>query len=570
MKRVLEDPYYYLANFETALEWVRARSADLLDAAELRFISEFPTLPRASRALLARMVMRKGTLFRSDKLRYAEIGCPEAAAAALLERGWIDAAPLLALEQLFGLYSKAELAQMSGLHGKTEPAQTSGPHDKAEPAQTFSGPAASACRKAEWLAALLPGRERPQALSAWHPQAAGRVYELLIMPLCERVRLMFFGNLRQDWTEFVLADLGMYRYEKVDFAPSARAFQRRADVDDYLFLHRCGERLEAGESAAALLPSIAPRPYANEWVERRRMRLLEHIGRQLERSGELHAALDAYRRGGPGACRVRAIRVLERLGRERAALRWLEAAARRHADEAELQALRRIGTRLRRRLDRPSAPTRTAGSIPLMKLRLPPAPGSVEEAARAHLENGGGQVYYVENTLINALFGLLCWDALYAAIPGAFFHPFQSGPADLRSPAFRKRRQALFDACLAHLDSGAYKRVILRNFREKAGLQSQFVAWPVLDETLLELALECIPAPHLLRWFERLLADPAGNRSGLPDLIQFWPAARSYRLVEVKGPGDRVQDNQRRWLEDCIEHGMPVAVCHVQWEAAAP
>lgn len=549
MKRVLEDPYYYLANFEMALEWVRARSADLLDAAELDFMREFPTLPRASRALLARMVMRKGTLFRSDKLRYAEIGCPIAAAAALVEHGWVDAAPRLGLEQLFGLYGKTELAQM------------------------FGKPAAT-CRKAEFLAALLPGRERPQALAAWHPQAAGRVYELLVMPLCERIRLMFFGNLRQDWTEFVLADLGMYRYEKVDFAPSARAFQLRSDVDDYLFLHRCAERLEAGEPAAALLPAIAPRPYANEWVERRRVRLLEHIGRQLERSGELHAALDAYRRGGPGACRVRAVRVLERLGRERAALRWLEAAMRRRADEAEMQALRRIGTRLQRRLGRAAAPSRAAGAtpptIPLMKLRLAPAPGSVEEAARAYLENDGGRVYYVENTLINALFGLLCWDALYAAIPGAFFHPFQSGPADLRSPAFRKRRQAQFDACLAHLDSGAYKRIILRNFRDKTGLQSQFVAWQVLDETLLELALECIPAPHMRRWFERLLADPAGNRSGLPDLIQFWPEARGYRLVEVKGPGDRVQDNQRRWLEDCLAHGMPVAVCHVQWEPAAP
>jgi hypothetical protein len=299
--------------------------------------------------------------------------------------------------------------------------------------------------------------------------------------------------------------------------------------------------------------------------------LLEHIGRQFERSGELPTALAAYRRGGPGACRVRAIRVLERLERERAALRWLEAIVEQgRAGEAELQALRRIGPRLRRNLGRPATPVRKAGAIPVMHLCLPPAPGWVEEAARAHLEQDGGPAYYVENTLINALFGLLCWDALYAAIPGAFFHPFQSGPADLRSPAFRKRRQAQFDACLAHLDSDAYKRIILRNFRDKTGLQSQFVAWQVLDETLLELALECIPAPHLRRWFERLLADPAGNRSGLPDLIQFWPEARGYRLVEVKGPGDRVQDNQRRWLEDCLAHGMPVAVCHVQWEPAAP
>ncbi|MEP4523039.1 MAG: VRR-NUC domain-containing protein, partial [Alloalcanivorax venustensis] len=66
--------------------------------------------------------------------------------------------------------------------------------------------------------------------------------------------------------------------------------------------------------------------------------------------------------------------------------------------------------------------------------------------------------------------------------------------------------------------------------------------------------------------FERLLADIAANRAGLPDLIQFWPAQRCYRMVEVKGPGDRLQDNQRRWLEFFIARDLPVAVCQVAWQ----
>ena len=40
-------------------------------------------------------------------------------------------------------------------------------------------------------------------------------------------------------------------------------------------------------------------------------------------------------------------------------------------------------------------------------------------------------------------------------------------------------------------------------------------------------------------------------------------------MVEVKGPGDRLQDNQRRWLAFCAEHRMPVEVVHVQWEPIA-
>ncbi len=55
---------------------------------------------------------------------------------------------------------------------------------------------------------------------------------------------MFFGNLQQDWSEFVLTDLGVFQYEKVAFAPSSRAFQQRADVDVYLALHACREALE--------------------------------------------------------------------------------------------------------------------------------------------------------------------------------------------------------------------------------------------------------------------------------------------------------------------------------------
>jgi hypothetical protein len=44
------------------------------------------------------------------------------------------------------------------------------------------------------------------------------------------------------------------------------------------------------------------------------------------------------------------------------------------------------------------------------------------------------------------------------------------------------------------------------------------------------------------------------------DLIQFWPAERSYRLIEVKGPGDRLKDNQRGWLRFFAQHGIPAAV----------
>lgn len=95
--------FYYLSNFERALAWLVERYDDVLDAEEHAFVAAFGALPRASRALLVRMLMRKGPMFRASKLVYDEIGCPFAAAAPLVALGWIDPQPMLSLDALFAL-----------------------------------------------------------------------------------------------------------------------------------------------------------------------------------------------------------------------------------------------------------------------------------------------------------------------------------------------------------------------------------------------------------------------------------------------------------------------------------
>jgi hypothetical protein len=88
---------------------------------------------------------------------------------------------------------------------------------------------------------------------------------------------------------------------------------------------------------------------------------------------------------------------------------------------------------------------------------------AMEFQVRDHLarqEEARCSVHYVENALINSLFGLLCWEAIFAPIPGAFFHDFQYGPADLESPYFYERRRERFAECFAELESGCYKDII--------------------------------------------------------------------------------------------------------------
>lgn len=576
------DPHYYLRNFTFALAWIAQRYGDLLDDAERAFLDDYAALPRPSQALMVRMLMRKGPYFRADSLHYAEIGDPAVAAAPLLALGWLNADPVLTLDALFSVLRQAELARM------------------------FAGVAPGKLSKSRLLAHLrgLAVYEEARPWGQWRsPRDAGDdavaraidsavggavaggaagvfdVVEVRIVLLVERLRLMFFGNLRQDWSEFVLADLGIFQYERVEFPAAARAFQHRSDIETYLRLQRLREQFDEvstrdGQAAAdwrAIHQALLEETPTQPWLRRRRDKLLFALGWARERQQDWDGALACYRSNGHPGARHRAMRVLEQAGAAADALALAEAALAAPESETEVQLLQRLMPRLRRRLGRDGlAPARKA-AVMTLDLRLPrPQDGrSVEFVARDHLSRADGPVYYVENTLINALFGLLCWPAIFQPVAGAFFHPFQRGPADLHDPGFAAARRAAFDACLARLDEGSHAAIIRANWRAKAGLMSPFVAWGALDEALLDLALHCLPPAHLKLWFMRILADIKTNASGLPDLVRFWPAERRYELIEVKGPGDRLQDNQLRWIAYNQAHGIPVQVCRVAWQEQA-
>ena len=539
--------YYYLHNFQRALAWIGERYGDLLDEAEQRFLVQFGQLPLYSQALMVRMLVRRGPWFRAGKLVYEEIPDTLGAAEPLLALGWLDALHPMELQEWCALHTKAELLQR------------------------FGAPLHAGMRKAEMLQALQCLHTAAQPFCPWSPLAPDPAWRVMVGQLCERLRLMFFGNLHQTWSEFVLADLGIFKYEAVAFDAASRAFEARGDVDAYLALHACRQALDEGQDFEGLLQSAARCPSRNPWIEQRRAKLLLRIGQACERAQDWPRAERAYALSRYPGARHRRMRVYERVERLGDAMALALAAEETPESDEESQRVARLLARLRRRLGqggRAAARSVLPAAEARMDVELPFTQGPVEHALQRHWHSEGAPVFYVENALINSLFGLLCWPAVFMALPGAFFHPFQSGPADLGAPDFALRRAAAFDACLARLDDGSYRGLILERFASKQGVQSPFVFWGALSEPLLRLALHCIPAAHLKLFFRRLLCDVRANRTGFPDLVRFWPAERRYELVEVKGPGDKLQDNQIRWLQYCTGQGIPVRVCHVRWREA--
>ncbi|PAV24931.1 nuclease [Tamilnaduibacter salinus] len=549
----LEDPLYYLRNFETVVGWVRSRHGDLLTGEETARLDNLMALSSPARALLVRLVMRRGDLFRRSRLHYDELGADVDTALGELARDqWIDDQPELTIDELFHLLTLPELREAFSRTIRS----------RALPRSQ---------RKSDLLMHLRASLPESKPMADWWPDRHEIIVRFLADDLFERLRLMFFGNLRQDWSDFVLVELGHQRYESVPLSTKSRAFQTREAVDRYLLMQRCRDRLDEGESPATVWPDLPARDDDNAWLESRRSRLLLELGRLAHRAGDTALALNAWADSGHRDARVRRLRLLEREGQHQRAWDELTAAMDAPRSDSETRALERLWKRLAKRLNRAVPASDPSAGAPETTLTLPNPDGlPVEWVVQAHLQRENAPVFYVENTLLNGLFGLLCWPALYAPLPGAFFHPFHAGPADLYREDFVARRQSLFDDCLAALDRGDYRERIRTTWREKWGITCPLVVWSALPESLLELALSLIPPEHLRVVFDRLLRDLRHNRSGLPDLIRFDRQHRGYEMIEVKGPGDRLQDHQRHWLEFGLSHGLPMAVYHVRWAETDP
>jgi hypothetical protein len=541
----LADPFYYLNNFRTVLTSLESRYWELLTVDEREFIRQFAVLPERSCALLVRMIMRVGPFFRLSRLEYPEIGDAAAAAAVLLDMAWLDE-PVLDVAQLHRVLTKAELcvhlALPRGLWRLNKP---------------------------ELLDVLREQHREPRPLHGWCAQLNDRALRPVVKPVAERFRLMFFGNFHQDWTEFVLSDLGLNTYERVPVHTAP--FRTRVHIDAFYQIYCCRRAFDDGAELEEIMAAIPSPNIDSDWLEEHRQRFLFQIATAYERLDDPASALTVFSTCWHRGSRMRTVRLLERIKECQAARDLCVAAAADPESEAERQQVRRVLPRLNRKL---GLIGEKAGALPEVQsfevlLQAPHDGRALEFQVRDHLgrqEEAHCSVHYVENALINSLFGLLCWEAIFAPIPGAFFHDFQYGPADLESPYFYERRRERFAECFAELESGCYKDIIRRRVHAKAGIQAPFVAWGLLKQPLLDSALHCFPAPHLRLWFQWIVRDVVENRTGFPDLVQFWPDERRYRMVEIKGPGDRLQDNQRRFLEFCSRHEMPVAVCRVRWQ----
>jgi len=504
-------------------------------------------MPESAQRLYVRLIGRQSTVFRQSKLKYPEIDSIAESAETLCANGLGSNEAPFELSELLPAFTKPELIKLLGLRDQRQ---------------------LSRSELEEYIVEndLSDDLETLQQADSWITVEG--LDEYAVYKLC------FFGNCYQDMSEFVLRDLGLFTYEQYCIDKQSRVFQTRAQLDAHLQYFDCVIEFdyvdETDIDALLDLNNALPENHSNDpHLVRRIDRLRNTIARQLERLDEPGQALALYQCSTSPPSRERQVRLLMKLSRFNEAERLCKQIKAEPIADDELQFVDTITPKLNKALSIP--PPKKKNFKPVTtKLNLTNSEDRVEIIAR-EFYGQFGECFYVENALINGVMGLFMWDIIFAPVDGVFYNPFQSIPADFYQKEFYEKRSNLIVERFAELDDPLrFSARVWEFYESRHGTMNRMVNWQYLSEELLSLALIRIPASHWRVLFDRILKDLRNNTSGLPDLVLFPNADTAdsvglYEFLEIKGPGDALQKNQRRWMQYFSEHRIPYRVVHIRW-----
>ncbi|EGR0071577.1 VRR-NUC domain-containing protein [Vibrio vulnificus] len=530
-------PDYYLENFfkltRHALQWYQ----DLLTTDEQQWLLAFTALDKRAQCLLVRLYSRKGCWFRSDKLHYAEIPKIDHALDILSQGEFVELSPVISHQELaLYLLTKPELLSLYPHLTKTQ--------------------------KKEALVSCLSDDAFTQ-----FDELAFTVIKLNSAHMIDLLLTLFFANTHQDLSQFVLDDLGLHQFEAYQLSKERRFFDSREQIDRLIDLSELSNRYwlcdRKQKENLEQLQAVLPGPVAHPYVDRKREHLLNDIARDFERLGEFTTALTLFEQTTLAPSRERRARIYDKLEHNQPFSDIVTEMLTQPIDVSEFEVAQKLEQRLKRKLGE-KLPRVSKPQCSEYRISLDLSQQRVEIAALAHFERLGWHVFYSENALLNGLLGLIFWPAFFAPVEGAFINAYQHRPLDLYHDDFTHKRAAEIDQAFTQFLTGD-NEFILQRFREKQGIANPLVQWSALSESLLLHALESIPRESLVALFKIQLSDLKLYRNGMPDLIAFKDG--EYQWIEVKGPGDKLQDNQCRWIHHFKQLAIPFAVCYVEHQA---
>ncbi|CAH8846340.1 unnamed protein product [Trichobilharzia szidati] len=183
---------------------------------------------------------------------------------------------------------------------------------------------------------------------------------------------------------------------------------------------------------------------------------------------------------------------------------------------------------------------------------------------------------HCESQIYHLLFTMLFYDILFEISPcpmDVFYSYRQSAPLDLFTDEFYQSRKDLIDARLEwiinaeELDNESSNSIEFRittYWNEHHGENCLWANWDLLNNSqeLIDI-FWCLGPQCVHSVCQKLATDYRSWRSGLPDLLLWSPIEKRAKIVEVKGPGDHLSNQQIMWLDVFVRAKADVEICLV-------
>ncbi|KAL5758235.1 hypothetical protein ACOSP7_020846 [Xanthoceras sorbifolium] len=605
----------YQHNFNLLIEEVLRSTPHLFKEDEKTFMESFSALSGGSQRLFVRLYTRKGPWFRLSNISYPEVSDLQEAIKELSANGFLclleDTKALDDnIKEICNLLSVSELREILSVLQKSS--------NYGSRKQDLI--ASLLCSYEDGLCQLLPSMvlDKTGICIRISPKAESLIW---------RAERLFFLNGDQNLSAFLLVDLGIVKYPIYNCIISNQIFSNHSDLlvyeeaielaqimdqsldeNNIELVLRCimvaDSRIsstcwKATEPTTSKLAAPFYSCFSASWVFSKVVLLgisfLEHEHRYNDAVNLLKRLLISFTCDGRrGYWTLRLSIDLEHMGCPNESLSV--------AEEGLMDPWVRAGSRmaLQRRVLRLGKPPRRwktpsfSESIhrkitevhiqgrPLnretgMKSRFYGEDGEqcgVEQLALQYYagEGGGWQGVHSESGIWLTIFGLLMWDILFSDIPDVFRSRFQTAPLDLATDSFYVVRKNLIESQLQKIHDGMAEEIIITSWESHMGTACKGVNWDRHSLFELRAAVACIGGPCLASFCRHLAQDYGSWSSGMPDLL-LWRFHEEYRgeakLVEVKGPRDRLSEQQRAWLLMLMDCGFNVEVCKVSPAAPA-
>ena len=503
---------YYQNNCIEVFDFVLAHHQALLPTELAGSLQQFLQSDDGAQRLFARLLTRKGPIFFESRLDYREVGDTDQALDSLSNCGLITRSAPVPAEWLLNQLTKSDLLALFPVAGG-------------------SLRSASKDTLKTRILSRYPDRRICCVVAATQPWCT-------VGDPCHwrLVQLLYFGSSGKDWSAHIRRDLGHIRYEPVELSKSR--FADRVSLLSYLeereLQHRIYRLDEYPQLLPALITAVEKAPNG-ELTKRLRQRNVLRLGKWCERQQALDDALKVYLNAEIPPARERRVRILRKQGEHEGSQALLADIAAQPQSATELIFSQRFGRRGQ------------GYQPPVTIWPVENTPEHVEHYVLERLTAQGGWGVHSENAMVKTLTGLMYWDAVFAPEPGAFTNPFQAAPHDLMEHEFAAQRSGFLEQIEAKTDDELLEH--LRTIeRAKWGVANPLVNWSLLEAIPLQHWLDAVPLSWIRQLSHFLIRNLADYRKGFPDLFVFG-ADGVAELVEVKGPTDQLQPQQRAWFE---------------------